>query len=601
MKVFNRTKIFVLIFASILVLLPITRNVDAQTADEIQEEIEKQQDELNKTKDEISKLEDDIKNSEAALEGLADGIPKFEAELVKINKELELTQKKLQQLEEENKLKELEKKKAIEDQRGALNTSYHSWRLKNSNILNQVNVDARMNNMSEYFAQKVLQESDKDIRILVSEIATLEGDITDNNDLVAELEKAKNDVEKKKKELEDQIAYYNSVISYGGNQIVNLETRVHEISQSISTLSAAQQEALRIQAEIIAQSGGGGASVGGCGIYDDVNLNNTITLCGLGNDFQQGHGVGLSQFGAYGMANNNPNLSAEDIIQFYYTGVSVQGGFQNRTVNVQGYGNMNIEDYAAGIAEIPNKACGNAQQIAERPDKYTSFNGNIWSCWPESTIRAKVILARTYAIFHGSVCVSAACQVYVGGEGKRWAVEETEGKVVLYNGQPIDAVYSSDNNQGFGTANNDTIWQNYHGDGDAYPYLRSVNDTSFAYRTSWSNWGYKTNSYTMSDINKMLNYVADNPGRFGSGFSSHAQWMRSQLGGKNKVAKLTFDRDPSKRVRKVYFHSQEGSNAVMGGYWFTYMWNLYTVDHGIYNGNGAKDWLWSQTFFLHIV
>ncbi len=50
------------------------------------------------------------------------------------------------------------------------------------------------------------------------------------------------------------------------------------------------------------------------------------------------------------------------------------------------------------------------------------------------------------------------------------------------NGRIIEALYSSDNHNGWGTANNDTRFSDYAGNGTAISYLRAVNDSRYFLR-----------------------------------------------------------------------------------------------------------------------
>lgn len=582
-----------------MVLFPITRTVFAQTADEIQEDINELEKQKQQTAAEIEALNQSIKDSESQINGLGEGLPKLNAELEKIDKELELTQKKLQQLEEENKLKELEKKKAIEEQRGALNSSYHSWRLKNSNILQQVNfTDTRMAGMSSYLSEKVLELSQDDIRILIADIATLENSISDNNNLVSQLNSTKEEVARKKKELEDQIAYYNSVIAGANNSITGLKSQQETFQNTISALRAEQQAAAEKQNEQVNNPGNGGS--GGNPYEEPENPGEaTFALTSRGRNAMQGHGVGMSQWGAYGMGRNGYN--ADGILTFYYTGVTIASGYENRTVNVDGYGSRNVEDYVAGQGEVPGRACGTAEQVASRPDKYVVDNPNTsWDCWPEEAIKAQAIAYRTYGIYHGGFLYNdARSQVYNGGNFTRWAADETRGKVILHNGQIIEALYSSDNSQGYGTANNDTIFQNVFGDGTVVPYLRAVNDYGIAASTNYTDAFCTTNRYPYSALTDMLNYIAYESPYYTQDVKNVAGQASSTVG---QVTSLTFHRDPSMRVKKVTFTGTNGSYTI-GGWWFMDFWIDWIYGKNIYRSSGecfgiTRDYVYSQTLFI---
>lgn len=600
---FTLKKLLIIILIAAVGFTPfINITPQAQTAAEIQKEIDDQKAQLEATKNDISNLQTEIENSQTNLANAEEGLPKLQAELEANIKELELNKKQLELLKQENDLKESIKQKLIVEQQGALDSAYQQWRIKKDSFVSSANLDdPRMNNMGTFLASKILGYSDDGIKEVGTQIEDLNNQINASESAVGSLENKKNELEAKKKQIEEAIAYYNYVIANNNNSITSLQDNVSKIENAISTLTQEQRDALLEEAKLAQQNGGGGQSVGGCGIYDDNNSDNNIYLCGLGNDFQQGHGVGLSQWGAHGMGQNG--FAAENILTFYYTGVSISGGYENTTVNVDGYGGINIEDYVAGQGEVPSKACGSQEQANSNPSKYVVDNPNyLFDCWPEETIKAQIIAFRTYGVYNKSFMYNdARSQVYNGSQNSRWAAEETRGKIITYGGSPIEALYSADNNQGFGTANNETMFQSYNGNGTPFPYLRSVNDTQWATPMPSQynrNWGYKSRTYSMDDINAMMSYVADNSWRFG-GFSSYVQGMKNSLG--DKVVRLDFERDPSLRVTRVWFKTANGSMAVMGGYWFTYMWNLHANDKGLTNDNGSIDWLWSQTFFLHIV
>ena len=118
---------------------------------------------------------------------------------------------------------------------------------------------------------------------------------------------------------------------------------------------------------------------------------------------------------------------------------------------------VSVEDYVAGIAEMP-------------------------SDWPAAALQAQAIAARTYLLHSASapapvlaslgaqICASQDCQVYTGlakargPNGRQWldAVNATAGQVLLYDGRPINAMYSSSNG-GRTVAGGE-------------PYLRAVDD-----------------------------------------------------------------------------------------------------------------------------
>jgi stage II sporulation protein D len=123
--------------------------------------------------------------------------------------------------------------------------------------------------------------------------------------------------------------------------------------------------------------------------------------------------------------------------------------------------------------------------------KYIYGLGEVPASWPHAVLAAQAIAGRTYALRrirtsgqHREPCDcglydSSADQVYIGdakrtGSGQYWwdwkrAVDVTAGDVVMYRGEPIQALYSS--SSGGHTENNENVWG-----GAPVPYLRGVPD-----------------------------------------------------------------------------------------------------------------------------
>lgn len=119
--------------------------------------------------------------------------------------------------------------------------------------------------------------------------------------------------------------------------------------------------------------------------------------------------------------------------------------------------------------------------------------GEVPASWPHAALRVQAVAARTYAYdklkrypnqdrypCDCAVFDSTYDQVYSGdgkriGSGQWWddwqgAVNDTKGQVVLYAGEPINALYSS--SSGGHTENNENVWSG----STPLPYLRGVPD-----------------------------------------------------------------------------------------------------------------------------
>ncbi len=304
----------------------------------------------------------------------------------------------------------------------------------------------------------------------------------------------------------------------------------------------------------------------------------TVTITGGG----WGHGIGMSQYGAYGRAKNGK--SAQQILEHYYSGAQVSTakmpsklrvglleyrssisasskaftadggrvifkvkGTKSRiarggpaaqwrvepspTGGLRLYKNGNrVRKDGNGVFGDPShplvaiyERFGSALRINEKSldypygkmefgtfstntcsagyclrlvvslpmQKYLYGLGEVPFSWPDAALRTQVIAARTYAydktLRTGQHRYPCDCAVYdstldqvYSGDGKRessgvywksWtdAVDATPGQVILHNGSPIQALYSS--SSGGHTENNENVWG-----GTPLPYLRGVPD-----------------------------------------------------------------------------------------------------------------------------
>lgn len=101
--------------------------------------------------------------------------------------------------------------------------------------------------------------------------------------------------------------------------------------------------------------------------------------------------------------------------------------------------------------------------------------------WPAEALKAQSIAARSFALHnrdrHGAdgfdLCTTTHCQVYTGVGAEKTAstaaIKATEGEVLFYGTEPIDALFHTDS--GGMTENSENVW------GSFVPYLRAVKDT----------------------------------------------------------------------------------------------------------------------------
>jgi stage II sporulation protein D len=256
----------------------------------------------------------------------------------------------------------------------------------------------------------------------------------------------------------------------------------------------------------------------------------SVRFCGHG----WGHGVGLGQWGADGMALAGYNYRA--IAQHFYTGTSwatvdsvntpihvavLWGASQYRVVTsgpAQLEAGGRISPLASGQA-VNLTASGGLQKVVPlsgatrlavygpgglyhryrgtivgQPggglfyiinvlsiEDYLRGLGEVPSSWPLDAIKAQVVAARCYALTHlgtnalYDVDDSTQFQVYLGADNEsstqNAAVDQTVGQVLTYGGRVIIAFFSA--SDGGHTANVSDVWG---GSLATYPYLTGVLD-----------------------------------------------------------------------------------------------------------------------------
>ncbi len=117
-------------------------------------------------------------------------------------------------------------------------------------------------------------------------------------------------------------------------------------------------------------------------------------------------------------------------------------------------GDLTLEGHVGGLAMIEETSL----------DSYLLGIREVPFSWPEEALKAQAVAARTYLAwtlargrsanghrFGYDICATAACQVYAGlsavsgPDGDRWrtAVESTGSEILLFEGDPAQALYSS--------------------------------------------------------------------------------------------------------------------------------------------------------------
>jgi peptidoglycan hydrolase-like amidase len=570
-------RIFTVILLSALLLNGAQLSpIFARTLDEIQAEIKLQKKQLEGVKGSLSDAEKKLASLSSSLSNAQGQIPILEAQIKKLQAEIVLNNLQLQLLDEDKGLKDLELEQRGVRQEMAINNAYRSW--KTSSKFNGMLVGAGSEQIkNRMYQSQVLSTEQEGIEGLATEVEGLAAEIASYETETKSLKQQNKELKEKKLELESQLAWLNGSIKNTTAQVAGLQTELNSLKSNLSQLSAEQRALQSYEAWLLKQSGNGGTKTVPDGQY---------YFGGKGRDGVQGHGVGMSQYGARGMA--QAGKTAEEIIEFYYAGAKVTERPAVSEISVKycrGGGNAPALDaYQDGCSD-------GRQPVVERVslNDYLAGLGEMPESWPVQARRAQMIAARTYALRYtgngnaaNPICLTTYCQVSYfksGDAGDMDVVTSTNGKVVTYNGNLIETLYSADNNQGAGTADHDTRFQDVFGNQTGErPYLTSRNDNQFLTnsRLYWDAycpgspcglWAWGTDGFTMSDIDKMLKHAANN-GNFAS-ISSDIKGIINSVG---NVTSLNFEKDASGRVKKVVIIGTNGTRK-LGGWWFKTIWN----------------------------
>lgn len=230
-------------------------------------------------------------------------------------------------------------------------------------------------------------------------------------------------LEERKRELENEKKNIVVVKEKLDKIVAGAKAYQATLANTIAQLSARQKEILaqRLASLNIPRSAGTGAPA----CVDDRDKDPGFSPRFAFYTYGVPNRIGLNQYGANGRAKSGQN--AETILNAYYTNFELKKDYSSDiNINVEGYGGYNIEEYVKRIYEMPES-------------------------WEMEALKAQAVAARSYALSYtnngaGSICTTQSCQVFKPDpKGGRWeqAVNETRGWVMVQNGSPLKAWYSS--------------------------------------------------------------------------------------------------------------------------------------------------------------
>ncbi len=393
----KKSLLIILSVLIILFLFPITYSLNPTYADEI-EDLQRQIDSLNRAR-ELSV------NATKPLEGQLDAL---ERQLAQIQAKLNNLSANISKKEKELEIREdkLVIQQALLEQRIK---AYYIRSYLSAPLLVILSSASPGDLFRELSYRQASAKEDRQVIVSVTEEVL---------DLLSQKEK----LEKEKVTAASLQVQVDKNAKFIGGEVNKAKAYQADLTSKIVALSARQQQILsqRLASLNISRSA---ASIGACS--DDRHIDPGFSPRLAFFTYGVPNRTGLNQFGADGRAKAGQNVEA--ILSAYYTNYDLKKDYDTGiTINVQGYGGYNIEDYVKRIYEMPN-----------------SFH-------PEA-LKAQAVAARSYALAYtnngaGSICVSEQCQVFKPeAKGGAWeeAVNATRGWVMVTGGSPVKAWYSS--------------------------------------------------------------------------------------------------------------------------------------------------------------
>jgi len=369
-----------------------------------------QADELDDLNSQISKLTNDLEASKNATKPLEEDLNKLRAQITAIRTQIARIESDIATKEKEiaRAEKALTKQKKIIDLR--IHEHYKNLRKTATSLIDVFISGNFSNSLESLFYQKKAADNDKQtiLRIVL---------------YIKNIDDAKKKLDSEKTRLALVKVNVDKQSQFLGEEVGKAKNYQAQLNQQIASLSARQQQ-------ILAQKLGSlnlptSLGFGALSCTDDRKLNPGFSPAFAFFTFGIPHRIGMNQYGALGRAQAGQNVEA--ILDAYFDNVELKKDYSSDiTIQVQGHGGFNIEEYVKRIYEMP-------------------------SSWPSEALKAQAVLARTYALNYtnnGSkeICTTQSCQVFKPEpKGGAWdqAVNDTKGWVLVQGGTPITAWFSS--------------------------------------------------------------------------------------------------------------------------------------------------------------
>lgn len=379
---------------------------------------------LEKCEEEIEKYEERYESTSALLSDIRSQKNSVSSQIAELANQLFITQDQIDDLsaqiaDMEARLEEIkkvlaERREQLKDKIGLRNrvvrTYYQSGILNSLEMFftNTANLNGFQYSAMTYMFNKSLgNESIRLITALNTEIGGYEKDKKESEALKTELEGAFAGVLSLQTQLANQKEGAEGELGNLSEKEEDVEGELKSLSQKLADLTAKQKA-------IIDEKYGTGT--GTVGDYDppdwsvpDPPFGNAYAAFSYG---AYTHYNGMSQFGALGRAEEGQ--SYEEILEFYYDAGPAEKDIPD-SIRVQGYGEMSMQTYLYGLAEMP-------------------------SDWDEEALKAQAVAGRSYAyryvVADKEICTTQNCQVFSQSKSdnppSRWkdAVDATEDEII---------------------------------------------------------------------------------------------------------------------------------------------------------------------------
>ncbi|MCA9381813.1 SpoIID/LytB domain-containing protein [Candidatus Dojkabacteria bacterium] len=565
------TILIIMLVTSTFLPFDLNQKAEAKTSSEIADEISAKQKELSDLQSKLNSLNSQTSVLNSQAYGLSGSLASVQNELKKVENEIEINKLKVIELETEKQLKQLDIEKRKNDLNNKLYDFYVLSHSENDlSLADSLDMDHYWT--SEKYMSLLISKEKGNIDNLSKQVLGITSDIARFEKSKKDFEKQGEELDAKKKDLSAQLAQLNGSIYNNNQQGSTLKNQIASTQDRVKQLENEYKAMLEQEKQ----------KMNGATVEEIVDLKpGQYYFSGKLRDLSNGHYVGMSQWGSYGMGKAGKSYS--DILKKFYTGVQVT----NSAVSDEGTIWVSYCK-SSPLYDTPPCAKGSSDYVLKsmKIKDYLANLSEIPSSWPVESQKAQMVAARTYALKNtnnGSssspICTTAQCQAVNpdGSGGFSSIVSGTANKVVTYNGALISALYTS---SACGhTEDNDKIFSDYSGNGTAYPYLRSVD-----YSEYYSYWhsaqvamnggdkkdpcnyreysneavGWRTNGYSLSDMSAKVNIILSHYGK-------------SSIG---NLQSMTLVRTSAGHVWKVQLKGSAGSQT-LSGYWFKHGWNYY--------------------------